>query len=78
MSYEVIQNGNTQFYVDWSVMRRLIRSYWMANLQYYNAQEVPMSDSHWYNPMSWSLPEVSTLEVDWPKCAGECRSPHRR
>jgi hypothetical protein len=30
--YEVIQNGKTQFYVDWSVMRRLVRSYWMANL----------------------------------------------
>jgi hypothetical protein len=66
MSYEVIKNGSTEFWVDWSVMRRLVRSYWMARLQYYNAREVPMSDSHWYNPMSWSLPEVSTLEVDWP------------
>jgi hypothetical protein len=24
-----------------------------------------MSESHWYNPMTWSLPDISHVEVDW-------------
>lgn len=66
MSYELMQCGNTQFAIDWTVVRRLVRSYWFSKLQLYSGQEVSMSDSHWYNPFSWSLPEVSQIEVDWP------------
>lgn len=65
MAYELVQSGNTQFAIDWSVVRRLVRSYYLAYHQLNYAQEVTLSDSHWYNPLSWSLPDVSHIEVDW-------------
>jgi len=65
MAYESVYNGTKQFLIDWDVVRRLLRSYWTACLQYNYGQEVTMSDSHWYNPMSWALPDVSHVEVDW-------------
>lgn len=65
MAYEMVQNGNTQFAIDWDIVRRLLRSYWTAELQFRYSRAVSMSDSRWYNPMSWSLPDVSQVEVDW-------------
>jgi hypothetical protein len=65
MAYELAQCGNTQFAIDWSVVRRLVRSYYIAYHQLNYGREVTLSDSRWYNPMSWSLPDVSQIEVDW-------------
>jgi hypothetical protein len=65
MAYELVRSGNTQFAIDWSVVRRLVRSYYLSYYQLSYASEVTLSDSHWYNPMSWSLPDVTNLEVDW-------------
>jgi hypothetical protein len=65
MAYELVQSGRTQFAIDWSVIRRLVRSHYLAYHQLNYGQEVTLSDSHWYNPMSWSLPDVSHIEVDW-------------
>lgn len=65
MPYDLLANGATQFAIDWGVVRRIVRSYHTARLQYAYAREVTMSDSQWYNPMTWSLPKVSHVEVDW-------------
>jgi hypothetical protein len=65
MAYELVQSGSTQFSIDWSIVRRLVRSHYLAYHQLRDAQEVTLSDSHWYNPFSWSLPDVSHIEVDW-------------
>lgn len=65
MAYELMQSGDTQFAIDWSVVRRLVRSYYTAYHQLNYGQEVTLSDSQWYNPMSWSLPDVSHIEVNW-------------
>src|SRR5687767_13398993 len=65
MPYELLANGPTQFAIDWDVVGRIVRSYHTAQLQYAYAREVSMSDSQWYNPMTWSLPRVSHVEVDW-------------
>jgi hypothetical protein len=65
MAYELVRSGNTQFAIDWSVVRRLVRSYYLSYYQLSYASEVTLSDSHWYNPLSWSLPDVTNLEVDW-------------
>jgi hypothetical protein len=65
MAYELVQSGRTQFAIDWSVVRRLVRSHYLTYHQLNYAQEVTLSDSHWYNPLSWSLPDVSNIEVDW-------------
>ncbi len=67
MAYEMLQSGNTPFAIDWDIVRRLLRSYWTARLQYDYGEEVSISDSHWYNPMTWALPEVSHVEVNWDR-----------
>ncbi len=67
MAYEMLQCGNTQFAIDWDIVRRLLRSYWTAYLQYQYAEEITISDSNWYNPMSWALPDVSHIEVNWTR-----------
>jgi len=74
MAYELVQSGNTQFAIDWDVIQRLLRSYWTAKLQLYYGKEVTLSDSHWYNPFSWSLPDVSHIEVDWESVRSEAAS----
>ena len=65
MAYELLANGPTQFAVDWDIVRRIVRSYHTAALQLAYAREIAMSQSHWYNPMTWSLPDISHVEVDW-------------
>ncbi len=65
MGYEWVQNGNTQFAIDWDIVRRILKSYWIAKLQYDYGQVVTLSDSNWYNPLSYSLPDISHIEVDW-------------
>jgi hypothetical protein len=65
MGYELLANGQTQFAVDWDIVHRIVRSFHTANLQLAYAREITMSESHWYNPMTWSLPGISHVEVDW-------------
>jgi hypothetical protein len=52
MAYELVQCGNTQFAIDWSVVRRLIRSSYTAYYQLNPSQEITLSDSRWSNPMN--------------------------
>jgi hypothetical protein len=65
MGYELLANGPTQFAVDWDIVSRIVRSYHTASLQLAYAREISMSQSHWYNPMTWSLPDISHVEVEW-------------
>ena len=67
MGYELLANGPAQFAVDWDIVSRIVRSYHTASLQLAYAREISMSQSHWYNPMTWSLPDISHVEVDWPR-----------
>jgi hypothetical protein len=67
MGYELLVSGQTQFAIDWDIVSRIVRSYHTANLQLAYAREITMSQSHWYNPMTWSLPGISHVEVDWDK-----------
>ena len=67
MAYEVVQSGRKQYIVDWTVVRRLLLSYYVARLQWDSSREVTMSESHWYNPATWSMPDVTHIEVDWER-----------
>ena len=53
MAYELLTSGGTQFAVDWDIVSRIVRSYHTATLQLASAREITMSQSHWYNPMTW-------------------------
>lgn len=76
MAYELVQNRNDQFAVDWDIVRRLLKSYYTASLQNNSgySSEVTMSDSHWYNPFSWSLPDLSHIEVNWEQVRRDAES----
>ena len=65
MGYQLVANGQKQFAIDWDIVRRVVRSYHTSCLELDFAREVTMSESHWYNPMTWSLPAISHVEVDW-------------
>ena len=65
MAYELVSNGQTQFAIDWDIVHRILRSYHTSCLQLDFGREVTLSESQWYNPMSWSLPDISHVEVDW-------------
>lgn len=74
MAYELIQNGNTQFAVDWDIVRRLVKSYWLAKLQLSYGRAESVSEKT-LNPFTWALPSVWHIEVDWAKVrsrAEEC------
>ena len=71
MAYELLTSGSTQFAVDWDIVQRIVRSYHTASLQLAHAREITMSQSHWYNPMTWSLPDISHVEVDWDAVRGD-------
>ena len=65
MGYELVSSGQTQFAIDWDIVRRILRSYHTSYLQLDFGREVTMSESQWYNPMNWSLPDISHVEVGW-------------
>src|SRR5688572_16496349 len=65
MPYQLLANGPTQFAIDWDIVSRIVRSYHTSRLQLAYARTVTMSDSSWYNPMTWSLPDVAHVEVEW-------------
>lgn len=67
MAYTIVKSRQTEFAVDWDVVERFCRSYWSTYYQYEYADLVTMSESTWYNPFSWSLPDTRTVDIDWKK-----------
>lgn len=67
MSWEFIKCGNTEYAIDFGVVERIWHSYLLAKYQYDYAYEITLSDSKWYNPFSWSLPNITNIEVNWEK-----------
>lgn len=65
MAYQLIDNGRAKFAVDWDVVDRLLLAAARAELRDAYSRVVRASESTWYNPFSWSLPEIASVEVDW-------------
>jgi hypothetical protein len=65
MAYTLIKSGNTEYAVDWDVVERFCKSYWFNYYQDQYAQSIKLSESSWYNPFSWKLPEIQTAEIPW-------------
>ena len=63
MAYTMVNSGRTQYAVDWETVERLCRSYWSAYYQYEYSTLNTMSESTWYNPFSWSMPDIRTVGV---------------
>lgn len=64
MAYELVQNSATQYAVDWPILARFVRSHEMAKHRARLASVKTVSQTTW-NPFSWSLPEISSVEVPW-------------
>jgi hypothetical protein len=67
MAYTMVDSGRSRYAVDWDVVERLCRSYWSAYYQYQYSTLNTMSESTWYNPFSWSMPDIRTVDFDWDK-----------
>jgi hypothetical protein len=67
MAYVMVNSGSTQYAVDWEVVERLCRSYWSAYYQDQYSTLNKMDESTWYNPFSWSMPEIRTVDFDWDR-----------
>jgi hypothetical protein len=70
MTYWMLENDRGTYAVDWDVVNRLVRSYHRAVLRESCSKEYTTSDSRWFNPFSWSLPDIRSLDVDWDKVNG--------
>lgn len=65
MAYSLIKNGASEFAVDWTVVDRVLRIAANAELREAYSRVTRSSESTWYNPFSWSLPEIAQVDVDW-------------
>jgi hypothetical protein len=74
VGYQLVNNGQVQYAVDWSVVDRLLRGYWSAEMRNSYSRVVKSSEASWYNPASWALPEIAQLEVDWDLVRAQARS----
>jgi|GEM_PF-3434864 len=67
MAYWMLNNDRAQYAIDWDIVLRIVRAHHRSTYRFQCARVTKASDSHWYNPMSWSLPEVQSVEVDWER-----------
>ena len=58
MAYELVQSGRTQFAIDWSVVRRLVRSHYLT----YHQLKL-RTGSH-----AFRLPLVQPIELVTARC----------
>jgi hypothetical protein len=66
MAYDLVETTNGQFAVDWDVIWRILRNYCRAGNQLDCARVVRESQTT-ANPMTWGLPDLQYVDVDWDK-----------
>ena len=67
MAYQLVSSGSGQYAVDWETIERLNRSFRLAEATWMSARTVAVDESSWYNPLSWRLPKIYNVEVDWER-----------
>ncbi|MFQ5515735.1 MAG: hypothetical protein ACE5FG_15095 [Myxococcota bacterium] len=67
MAYEPWSGGTGTYVVDWDTVAALVKSHQTAKLQMESAQTKKASETRWWNPFSWSMPDVEWVEVDWDR-----------
>lgn len=66
MAYELVRTVRGQYAVDWETIYGIIRNYCRAGAQLDCARTVRESQAG-INPLSWGLPDLEYVEVDWDK-----------
>ena len=67
MAYTLVKSGTREYAVDWDVVERLVSSYHRSVYQLEMSEAKTTSEATLLNPLSWSLPNVTTLDVPWEK-----------
>jgi hypothetical protein len=65
MEYSILRNDTATYAVDWDIVYRLVKSYHVAVARDLYSKVVSTSNVTWYNPASWSSPDIRSLDVDW-------------
>lgn len=63
----MLQDDRGTFAIDWDVVHRILRDYHRAIAREAYSRVVTTSESRFYNPFSWSLPDIRSLDVDWDR-----------
>jgi hypothetical protein len=67
MTYRVYDMAQGQFCICWDTCCRIIKSYHRARYQHEYSKEVKESQSSLLSPLSWGLPDLFYVTVDWDK-----------
>jgi hypothetical protein len=67
MGYAIVESCGQQFAVDWEVIERLCRSYWVSFYQLHYASAIDIAQSVPCDSLSCALPPLRALEVQWTK-----------
>ncbi len=73
MTYKAYDTAQGLFAVDWDTFIKIVRSYHRSKLQLRYSKEVRESQST-INPLSWGLPDLVYIEVDWDKVNSELQA----
>ena len=73
MTYKVYDTAQGSFCIDWETCCQIIRSYQRASLQMRYSKEVRESQTSILNPLSWGLPDLTFIEVDWDRVRSEAQ-----
>ena len=65
MTWQLVETADGQYAVDWEIVANVIRQYELANTKIQRYSTVNISQSSWYNPFSWSLPNIVNIDIDW-------------
>lgn len=62
---ETFQEGGLIWVVDWGVVSAILRTNanWYAII--HNGHTHTEQQSHWYNPFSYSMPDIVSYDIDW-------------
>jgi len=71
MTYQQFNTKQGQFAIDWDVCSRIIRSYYRSEFQLDYSKEERESQVSTFNPLSWGMPDLIMLTVDWDKVRSE-------
>ena len=71
MTYKMFDTAQGQFCIDWDTCCHIIRSYHRSKLQLDYSKEQRESQVSTINPLSWEMPDLIMLTVDWDKVRSE-------
>jgi predicted nucleotidyltransferase component of viral defense system len=67
MSYSQLRDDYATYAIDWGIVERLVRAYHRARARDMYSTVTSTSQTDWYNPFSWSMPDIKSVDVDWDR-----------